>query len=74
MARRFDFSNVESVLRTSGGVAETIEISHFWDQILDTYAAMKLALAPLAAEVLGHFSHVYPQGTSLYLILLGQGG
>jgi len=72
MARRFDFSNVESVLRTSGGVAETIEISHFWDQILDTYAAMKLALAPLAAEVLGHFSHVYPQGTSLYLILLGQ--
>ena len=46
MARRFDFSNVESVLRTSGGVAETIEISHFWDQILDTYAAMKLALAP----------------------------
>ena len=22
--------------------------------------------------MLGHFSHVYPQGTSLYLILLGQ--
>jgi alkyldihydroxyacetonephosphate synthase len=22
--------------------------------------------------VLGHFSHVYPQGTSLYLILLGE--
>jgi alkyldihydroxyacetonephosphate synthase len=72
MARRFDFSGVEKVLQTPGGVAETIEISHFWDQILDTYAAMKLALAPLATEVLGHFSHVYPQGTSLYLILLGQ--
>jgi alkyldihydroxyacetonephosphate synthase len=72
MARRFDFSSVEHVLQTPGGVAETIEISHFWDQILDAYAAMKLALAPLATEVLGHFSHVYPQGTSLYLILLGQ--
>ena len=23
-------------------------------------------------QVLGHFSHAYPQGTSLYLILLGQ--
>ena len=33
---------------------------------------MKEALAPLADEVLGHFSHLYPQGTSLYLILLGQ--
>ena len=30
-------------------------------------------LAPLAMEVvLGHFSHVYPQGTSLYMILLGK--
>jgi alkyldihydroxyacetonephosphate synthase len=72
MARRFDFSSVENVLGTPGGVAETIEISHFWDQILDTYAAMKLALAPFATKVLGHFSHVYPQGTSLYLIPLGQ--
>ena len=32
---------------------------------------MKRALQPLADEVLGHFSHVYNQGTSLYVILLG---
>jgi alkyldihydroxyacetonephosphate synthase len=72
MARRFDFSAVEKVLATPGGVAETIEIAQFWDRILDTYTAMKGALTPYATEVLGHFSHMYPQGSSLYLILLGQ--
>ncbi len=72
MVRRFDFSTVEKLLAQPGGLAETIEIAHFWDGILDTYYALKAALAPYADEVLGHFSHVYPQGTSLYVILLGQ--
>ena len=72
MSRRFDFSTVENILAESGGLAETIEIAHFWDGILETYYELKEALAPYAAEVLGHFSHVYPQGTSLYVILLGK--
>jgi len=72
LGRRFDFSTIENRLATPGGFAETIEVAHFWDQALDLYRAMKEALAPLADEVLGHFSHLYPQGTSLYLILLGQ--
>ena len=71
MRRRFDFSTVENLLAELGGLAETIEISHFWDGILNTYYKLKEALAPYADEVLGHFSHVYPQGTSLYVILLG---
>ncbi|MFV2034655.1 MAG: FAD-linked oxidase C-terminal domain-containing protein, partial [Halocynthiibacter sp.] len=36
------------------------------------YEALKIALSPLADEVLCHFSHVYAQGTSLYVILVGQ--
>ena len=72
MKRRFDFSTVENILAEDGGLAETIEIAHFWDGILETYYELKEALAPYAAEVLGHFSHVYPQGTSLYVILLGK--
>lgn len=72
MSRRFDFSTVENILAESGGLAETIEIAHFWDGILETYYELKEALSPYAAEVLGHFSHVYPQGTSLYVILLGK--
>jgi alkyldihydroxyacetonephosphate synthase len=72
MERRFDFSAVEDLLGQPGGVAETIEVAHFWDSILATYNALKQALAPLATDVLSHFSHVYPQGTSLYMTVLGR--
>lgn len=72
MGRRFDFSSVENRLALDGGYAETIEVAHLWSGIEALYTDMKAALAPLADEVLGHFSHVYPQGTSLYLILFGQ--
>lgn len=72
MARRYDFSAVENVLADPGGVAETIEVSDFWSGIGGTYLALKAALAPFADEVLCHFSHVYAQGTSLYVILVGR--
>ncbi len=72
MNRRFDFSTIENLLAERGGVAETIEVAHFWDSIEPTYRALKEALAPLADQVLCHFSHAYPQGTSLYVILLGR--
>ncbi|MGW0688734.1 FAD-binding oxidoreductase [Streptomyces sp. NPDC002754] len=71
MGRRFDFSSVETLLDQEGGFAETIEVAHTWRGILPLYHALAEALAPLADEVLGHFSHVYTQGTSLYLILRG---
>jgi alkyldihydroxyacetonephosphate synthase len=74
MERRFDFTTVEKLLAQPGGLAETIEVAHFWDSIEEMYVELKSALAPFADEVLGHFSHVYPQGTSLYLILLGKAG
>ena len=72
MRRRFDFSTVENLLAEPGGVAETIEVAHFWDGIEPTYRSLKEALTPLADQVLCHFSHAYPQGTSLYAILLGK--
>jgi alkyldihydroxyacetonephosphate synthase len=72
MGRRYDFSTVENLLDEPGGLAETIEIAHFWNGILPTYYELKEALAPYADEVLGHFSHVYTHGTSLYIILLGR--
>ncbi|MDP8931509.1 MAG: FAD-binding oxidoreductase [Actinomycetota bacterium] len=71
LEHRFDFSVIENPLREPGGLAETIEVSHFWSGILGLYGDLKGALRPLAGEVLGHFSHVYPQGTSLYIIVLG---
>jgi alkyldihydroxyacetonephosphate synthase len=72
MDHRFDFSGVENRLAQPGGVAETIEIACLWDGILETYQALKSGLSPLAEHVLGHFSHAYPQGASLYMILLGE--
>jgi alkyldihydroxyacetonephosphate synthase len=72
MERRFDFSAIENRLARPDGLAETIEVADFWDGIGTTYAALKANLAPLADEVLGHFSHLYPQGISLYMILLGE--
>jgi len=72
MKRRFDFSAVEGILEQPGGVAETIEIAHFWDFIPETYDELKKELAPYVDEVLCHFSHTYGHGTSMYLILLGE--
>ena len=72
LERRYDFSAVEQMLSKPGGVAETIEVSALWSRAEDVYIAMRAALCPLVETVWGHFSHVYPQGTSLYLIVGGQ--
>lgn len=72
MARRYDFSAVENLLASKGGYAETIEVAHSWTKIGSLYKSLKSGLAAYADHVYGHFSHVYPQGTSLYMILLGK--
>lgn len=72
MDHRFDFSSVENRLAQPGGVAETIEVASLWSDILDTYIALKKNLSSLAEHALAHFSHAYPQGVSLYMILLGE--
>lgn len=72
LGRRYDFSAVENRLAQSGGFAETIEVAHNWPHVQGLYADLKRALAPLADEVLVHFSHLYPQGTSMYLIVFGR--
>jgi alkyldihydroxyacetonephosphate synthase len=72
MDHRFDFSGVENRLARPGGIAETIEVASLWDRILETYNALKKNLSPFGDYALGHFSHAYPQGVSLYMILLGE--
>jgi alkyldihydroxyacetonephosphate synthase len=72
MDHRFDFSAVESRLARPGGFAETIEVADLWSGIVETYLALKKELGPHAEHVLAHFSHAYPQGVSLYIILLGE--
>jgi alkyldihydroxyacetonephosphate synthase len=72
LRHRFDFSAVENRVARPGGYAETIEVANFWSRLEPMYDEMKQVLAPLADEVLAHFSHVYPVGSSVYFILAGQ--
>ena len=68
MQRRFDYSTIENIVNKPTGVAETIEVAHFWTGIYATYQELKKTLVEQVDEVLGHFSHAYSQGTSLYMI------
>jgi len=70
--RRFDFSAVEEILASKGGYAETIEVAHNWSEIENLYSGLVKELTPLSDTVLGHFSHVYTNGASLYIILFGK--
>jgi alkyldihydroxyacetonephosphate synthase len=70
--RRFDFTAVENILASKGGFAETIEVAHNWSEIENLYTRLAKELSPFADTVLGHFSHVYTNGASLYLILFGK--
>ena len=70
--RRFDFSAVEKILESKGGYAETIEVAHNWSEIEALYSRLVKELTPLSDTVLGHFSHVYTNGASLYVILFGK--
>ena len=70
--RRFDFSAVEKILESKGGYAETIEVAHNWSEIEALYSRLVKELTPLSDTVLGHFSHVYTNGASLYIILFGK--
>ena len=70
--RRFDFSAVENILASKGGYAETIEVAHNWSEIEALYSRLVKELTPLSDTVLGHFSHVYTNGASLYIILFGK--
>ncbi len=71
LERRYDFSTVEKLMSEPGGYAETIEVAHLWTGIEALHRELTTALRPFADHVLGHFSHVYMQGSSLYVILLG---
>lgn len=70
--RRYDFSTIENIVAEPGGYAETIEVAALWSNIAPLHRALIDALASHADAVWGHFSHIYPQGTSLYVILTGQ--
>ena len=67
-AGRFDVSALIAAIERPNGLADTIEVSMRWRDAEQVYAAATAAARRHAGNVLAHFSHVYPSGTSLYVI------
>ena len=55
---------------TTGGFAigDTIDIVATYDKLENIYHAMKVAMEAHDAIVMSHFSHMYPNGGSIYMI------
>jgi alkyldihydroxyacetonephosphate synthase len=57
-------------LTTSGyAIADTIDVVATYDKLENVYHAMKEAMEAHAPVVVSHFSHMYPNGGSIYMIL-----
>jgi alkyldihydroxyacetonephosphate synthase len=69
---RFDVTALKEGVRKPGGIADTIELSMLWRDARSVYEAVVGALSSYTPEVLAHFSHVYPSGTSLYVIFFSE--
>lgn len=66
---RFDASWFTERTPVVGGVADAIEVANLWTGLEATYERLVSAARPHVSEVYGHFSHFYPAGASLYIIV-----
>lgn len=64
-AHRYDVSFKQARLYGAGGFVDTMEVAFPWRQLAKGYHAVREALMG-EALVLAHFSHVYPEGGSIY--------
>jgi alkyldihydroxyacetonephosphate synthase len=67
---RFKVSYKMSPTMDTGAFLDTMEVSTGWSNLMHLYQAVRVAMAPYAL-VLAHFSHVYPQGCSIYFTFAG---
>lgn len=70
--RRFNWSWFTDAVDRDGGIAEAIEITGTWSELPALYEAVAEAAGTVMDEVMGHVSHIYDQGASLYVISRGQ--
>lgn len=70
--RRFDWSWFSDMVGEPGGVAEAIEVTTTWSELPGLYEAIREAARGTIQDVMGHLSHIYDQGASLYVIVRGQ--
>jgi alkyldihydroxyacetonephosphate synthase len=67
---RFAVSYKQSPLFETGAFVDTMEISTTWSNLESLYRRVRRALRPHVLP-LAHFSHVYPEGSSIYFTMVG---
>lgn len=68
LATRFSTKKMLDFDAIKGGTADAIEVAAPWDCIEDVWREMRKALEPMCTVVDCHFSHVYHNGASVYVI------
>lgn len=69
---RMDVSYKQSPMYDAGAFVDTMEVSTTWSNLNRLYDSVRRALAPHVL-VMAHFSHVYPEGSSIYFTFAGFG-
>jgi alkyldihydroxyacetonephosphate synthase len=68
---RYDISYQQSIIYESGMMVDTIEVATRWSNLERLYDDMRAAIGG-RVTCLAHFSHVYPEGASIYFTFLGR--
>jgi alkyldihydroxyacetonephosphate synthase len=71
--RRYRVSYQQSKVFEDGAFVDTLEVAATWDRLPDLYEEVRGALMQHAI-VLGHFSHAYPEGCSIYFTFVAAAG
>jgi alkyldihydroxyacetonephosphate synthase len=72
LKHRYSVSFRMSKVFDAGAFVDTMEVASSWDRLLDLYAQVRRAIAPLAF-VMAHFSHAYADGCSIYFTFAARG-
>ncbi len=67
---RFSVSYKQSPMFDTGAFVDTMEVSTTWKNLGKLYDNVRRALKP-HVFVMAHFSHVYPEGSSIYFTFAG---
>jgi alkyldihydroxyacetonephosphate synthase len=58
-----------AALREPGVMADFIDVQAPWDSLFAVYTNVRAALLEHCGSAVAHFSHVYPQGSSIYFVI-----
>ena len=70
LKNRFSVSYKQSPMLDTGAFVDTMEVSTTWNRLVELYDNVRRALRP-HVFVMAHFSHVYPEGSSIYFTFAG---